>query len=173
MFSSHAFRYLYCELSDSRPCVPQAAAAIWTSLRICIKKYGFSPRKTGIPGGNAGISSDIPARMFFSIIAIRVLPPSNWPVLLSRGFQHMLQQDAVALGGVIHQHVGHSPHKAPVLDDGAAAHDCVKIGTTIFLNFFRLPFFQGEFQGILSIRKAHPRSSTQCGSFYPDEQRFF
>lgn len=43
MFSSHAFRYSYCELSDSRPCVPQAAAAIWTSLRICIRKYGFSP----------------------------------------------------------------------------------------------------------------------------------
>ena len=86
------------------------------------KKIWFFPRKTGIPGGNAGISSDIPARMFFSIIAIRVLPPSNWPVLLSRGFQHMLQQDAVALGGVIHQHMGHSPHKAPVLDDGAAAH---------------------------------------------------
>lgn len=98
------------------------------------------------------------------------MPGENF---LSRGFQHMLQQDAVALGGVIHQHMGHRSHKAPVLDDGAAAHDCVKIGTTIFLNFFRLPFFQGEFQGILSIRKAHPRSSTQCGSFYPDEQRFF
>ena len=38
---------------------------------------------------------------------------------LSRGFQHMLQQDAVALGGVIHQHMGHCAHKAPVLDDGA------------------------------------------------------
>lgn len=49
MFSSHAFRYSYCELSDSRPCVPQAAAAIWTSLRICIKKYGFFPEKPGYP----------------------------------------------------------------------------------------------------------------------------
>lgn len=49
MFSSHAFHYSYCEFSDSRPCVPQAAAAIWTSLRICIRKYGFSPEKPGYP----------------------------------------------------------------------------------------------------------------------------
>lgn len=44
MFSSHAFHYSYCEFSDSRPCVLQAAAAIWTSLRICIRKYGFPPK---------------------------------------------------------------------------------------------------------------------------------
>ena len=86
------------------------------------KKIWFFPRKTGIPGGNAGISSDIPARMFFSIIAIRVLPPSNWPVLLSHRLQHMLQQDAVALGGVVHQHMGDRAHQPSVLEDGAAAH---------------------------------------------------
>ena len=37
------------------------------------------------------------------------------------GFQHILNEDPVALGGVVHQHVGDGAYQVAVLDDGAAA----------------------------------------------------
>ena len=51
---------------------------------------------------------------------------------LSRRGQHILQEDTVSLRRVCHQHMSHSSHQPSVLQNGAAAHGCVKIGTTIF-----------------------------------------
>ena len=38
------------------------------------------------------------------------------------GFQHGLGQDAIALGGIVNEHMGHGAHQLPILEDGAAAH---------------------------------------------------
>ena len=35
----------------------------------------------------------------------------------------MLQQDAVALGGVVHQHMGHGAYQLAVLNNRASAHE--------------------------------------------------
>ena len=43
--------------------------------------------------------------------------------LLSRRIQHILNENPVAPGGVIDQHMGHGSHQSAVLDDGAAAHE--------------------------------------------------
>lgn len=40
-----------------------------------------------------------------------------------RRLEHILRQDAVPPGGIIHQDVGDSAHQASVLKDGAAAHE--------------------------------------------------
>mgnify|MGYP004506480513 CR=1 FL=1 len=42
--------------------------------------------------------------------------------LLSRHGQHILHENAVALCGVVQQHMGHSAHDPSVLEDRAAAH---------------------------------------------------
>lgn len=36
--------------------------------------------------------------------------------------QHILRQDAVTAGGVVHEYVGDSAYQLAVLEDGAAAH---------------------------------------------------
>lgn len=41
-------------------------------------------------------------------------------------FQHIFDEDSVAGGGVIDQHMGNSADKLAVLDDGAARHADVK-----------------------------------------------
>ena len=43
--------------------------------------------------------------------------------LLPRRIQHVFDEDAVALRGVIDQHVGHGADEFPVLNDRAAAHE--------------------------------------------------
>ena len=55
------------------------------------------------------------------------------PVISSaRCLQHVLQKNAIALSGVVHQNMRYSAYKFTVLDNGTAAHGCVKIGTTLF-----------------------------------------
>ena len=44
--------------------------------------------------------------------------------------QHILNKNPIPLPGILHQHMGHRPDELPVLDDGAAAHECVKERTT-------------------------------------------
>ena len=46
------------------------------------------------------------------------------------GFKHIFRKDGVALGGIIDQHVGNSTDELTVLDNGTAAHECVKQDTT-------------------------------------------
>ena len=43
-----------------------------------------------------------------------------------RDGEHIFDENAVAPGGVIHQHVGHRANQLSVLDDGTAAHGDVK-----------------------------------------------
>ena len=43
--------------------------------------------------------------------------------------QHVFNEDAVAAGGVVYQHMGHRTYQFSVLDDWAAAHADVKWGT--------------------------------------------
>ena len=45
---------------------------------------------------------------------------------LSRCIQHILNKDAVACRGIIHQHMGYGADELTVLDDGTAAHADVK-----------------------------------------------
>ena len=47
--------------------------------------------------------------------------------------KHILNKDAVATGGVVHQNVGHGADELAVLENGAAAHECVNIGPTMYL----------------------------------------
>ena len=42
---------------------------------------------------------------------------------LSGGIQHILDEDTITTGGVIHQHMGHGTHDFAVLNDGAAGHE--------------------------------------------------
>lgn len=44
------------------------------------------------------------------------------PLALPRHGQHILDEDAVAAGGVVQQHMGHRAYDAAVLQDGTAAH---------------------------------------------------
>ena len=46
--------------------------------------------------------------------------------------QHIFNQDAVARRRLIDQNMRDRADEPPVLQDGAAAHGCVKIGTTNF-----------------------------------------
>ena len=45
--------------------------------------------------------------------------------------QHIFNENAVARGRVVDKHVGHRADELAVLDEGAAAHECVQVGTTI------------------------------------------
>ncbi len=64
---------------------------------------------------------------------------------LSRRIQHVFNKDAVSLGGVVYQNIGHRPHQPAVLDDGTSRHECVKGGTTIFCVFLQnILAFDGE-----------------------------
>ena len=51
--------------------------------------------------------------------------------------QHVFNEDAVAHGRVVHQHMGHSAHQFAVLNDGTAGHADVKCGTKEFCIFLR------------------------------------
>ena len=46
--------------------------------------------------------------------------------------QHILDEDAVACGGIVDENVGDGADKLAVLDDGRARHECVQVGTTHF-----------------------------------------
>ena len=46
--------------------------------------------------------------------------------------EHILNEDPVPSGGIVHQNVGDCAHQASVLDDGRAGHECVNIGPTNF-----------------------------------------
>lgn len=45
---------------------------------------------------------------------------------------HVFAEDGVAPCGVVKKYMGDSARQPAVLQNGAAAHGCVKIGTTIF-----------------------------------------
>ena len=45
--------------------------------------------------------------------------------------QHILDENSVSRGGVTNEDVGDRPDELSVLDDRAAAHECVHAGTTI------------------------------------------
>ena len=52
--------------------------------------------------------------------------------------QHILYKNRIPLCAVLDKHVGHRPDQFPILDNGAAAHECVNIGPTSFSsNFIR------------------------------------
>ena len=44
-------------------------------------------------------------------------------MLPPRLLQHVLNEDAVPLGGLVDHHMGHRAHQLPVLKDRAAAHE--------------------------------------------------
>ena len=48
------------------------------------------------------------------------------------GFRHILNEDPVPSGGVVHQNVGDCAHKLAVLNDGGAGQECGQEGTTKF-----------------------------------------
>ena len=64
----------YVKLMDRASCLEKDGVCVFTMEHAMAALYGCGIDNC-LAGGNAGISSDIPARMFFSIIAIRVLPP--------------------------------------------------------------------------------------------------
>lgn len=66
-----------------------------------------------------------------------------------RLFQHIFRENGVACRRVVNQNVGHRAYKLSVLQNGAAAHECVKYGTTIFLNFLKILYLCG-FAGIFA-----------------------
>ena len=51
--------------------------------------------------------------------------------------EHILYKNSVADGGIADQHVGHSSDQLAVLDNGAARHECVQVGTTVFNKKFK------------------------------------
>ena len=50
--------------------------------------------------------------------------------------QHIFNENTVARGGVVDEHVGDRSDELAVLNDGAAGHECVQVGTTIFEKLF-------------------------------------
>ena len=46
--------------------------------------------------------------------------------------EHILNEDAVSDGGVVHHHVSDRTHKLAVLNDRRAAHECGQEETTVF-----------------------------------------
>jgi len=44
-------------------------------------------------------------------------------LILSRCIQHILNKYPVASRRIVHQHMGHSTNKLPILDDGTSAHE--------------------------------------------------
>ena len=45
--------------------------------------------------------------------------------------QHIFNENSVPRGGIIYQNVCYRSYELAVLDDGAARHECVQVGTTI------------------------------------------
>jgi len=62
--------------------------------------------------------------------------PPGVSLCLCRGIQHIFNENAVAGGGVIDQHVGHGANELAVLDNGRAGHECVKYRTKLFTILF-------------------------------------
>ena len=59
-------------------------------------------------------------------------PPCSFlPHQYGRIDEHILDKDTVANGGIVDQDVRHRAHDLAVLNDRAAAHECVQVGTTI------------------------------------------
>ena len=56
--------------------------------------------------------------------------------LLSRRIQHILNENAVSFCGIADHDMSDGTDKLAVLDDGAAAHECGQVGTTLFINSF-------------------------------------
>ena len=50
-----------------------------------------------------------------------------------RRVQHILNEDTVSGCGIIDHNVGHRTDQLAVLNDGAAAHECGQVGTTVLL----------------------------------------
>lgn len=73
----------------------------------------------GCPGGTAAFGA-LPEKTGIRREGTALPLPLS---LLTRLGQHVLDEDAIPLGGLIDHHVGHRPHDLPVLDNGAAAHE--------------------------------------------------
>lgn len=56
-------------------------------------------------------------------------------------FEHILSEDAVAAGGIVHQHVGDGADELAILYDRRAAHECVKWDTTTIFEVFLCVFY--------------------------------
>ena len=56
-------------------------------------------------------------------------------MMLSRRVQHILDKDPISSCWVIYQNMGHGSNDLPILNDRTSAHECVNIGTTLFLIF--------------------------------------
>ena len=59
-------------------------------------------------------------------------PPNDGMFFLCRCVQHVFDENAIAGGGVVHKNMGDRANELAVLDDGAAGHECVNIGSTLF-----------------------------------------
>ena len=46
--------------------------------------------------------------------------------MLRRSVKHVFDEDAIAGGGIVNQHMGNGANQFAVLDDGGAGHFCVK-----------------------------------------------
>ena len=51
-------------------------------------------------------------------------------------FEHRFGKNAIAACSIIYENVRHRTDQLTVLQNGATAHECVNIGTTLFLRFF-------------------------------------
>ena len=47
--------------------------------------------------------------------------------------QHILNKNAVSRGGIVYEDVRDRADELAVLDNGASAHECVQVGTTVFI----------------------------------------
>ena len=55
---------------------------------------------------------------------------------LCRRLQHVFDEDAVSLRGIVNQNMGNGADEFAVLDDGTAAHANVKCGTNFYAILF-------------------------------------
>ena len=76
------------------------------------------------------------------------MPLSN---RLSCRIQHILDKNPIPPRWIIHQHMGHRAHQPAVLDDGAAAHVCVNIGTTFFSVNLQKVYISGKIEPLLTL----------------------
>ena len=64
--------------------------------------------------------------------------------------QHIFNKNPIPLSGILHQHMSHGADEFSVLDNGAAAHECVKKRTNYFDRLFQFvtasPQFPSFFQ---------------------------
>ena len=56
---------------------------------------------------------------------------------ISHLIQHIFNKYSVSRGGIVDHNVRYRTDELAVLDDGATAHECVQVGTTVFT--IRLP----------------------------------